>query len=686
MIRRFGDLPIRSKLTVIVSIASTFTVLVLAVFFVTNKVLAFRRNMTVNLSTLAKVVGINSTASLTFDVPETAREILAALQAEPEISFAGILRRDGSRFAVYRNPDLPAGASLDEAAFRRLLHRFQTADAAKERGWVRGHLFSAEYLDIVEPIPLGDRIIGYVVIRADLGSLNRRIALSVMVVLGMTALLFTVVHLITRRLHRTIVEPIADLSQAMEAVSEKGDYAARVVKKNDDEIGGLIEGFNEMLSQIQKRDEELALHRDRLEEAVALRTAELTASNARLKNEMDERATVQEKLSRAQKMEAIGTLASGVAHDLNNILSGIVSYPDLLLLNLPDDSPMRKPILTIQKSGLKAAAIVDDLLTLARRGVGTSEAVDLKTVIETYLNSPFHQKLLSYHPAVRVEAKLDPDTPNIMGSPVHLDKTIMNLVSNAAEAMPDGGAITIGLTNRHIDRPIPGYEAVHKGDYVLLTVSDTGVGIAREDKQRIFEPFYTKKKMGRSGTGLGMAVVWGTVMDHSGYIDVESEPGRGTTFYLYFPAAQGQTARSVETASPAADLRGNGETILVVDDVPEQREIAVQFLKVLGYTAHAVATGEAAVDHLSVHEVDLVLLDMIMEPGMDGLETYRRIIDRHPHQRAIIASGFSESDRVKQAQNLGAGAYVRKPYTLDKIACAVKAELLARRIAAAPPT
>ena len=679
MIRKFGDLPIRAKLTVIVSIASTFTVIVLAVFFLTDKILSFRRNMTENLSMLAQVVGVNSTASLTFDVPETAREILMALQAEPEITFAGILRQDGRLFAAYRNPDLPADHLFDEAVFSRTLSRFQTAAQEKGEEAAEGHFFSTKFLDVVQPISLKGRTIGYVVIRADLSPMNTRIAMSVLVVLGIATLLFTGVQLLARRLHRTIVEPIADLSHAMAAVSANGDYAARVVKKNNDEIGGLITGFNEMLSQIQKRDEELALHRDRLEEAVARRTAELTASNARLKKEMDQRAAVQEQLTRAQKMEAIGTLASGVAHDLNNILSGIVSYPDLLLLNLPEDSPMRKPILTIQKSGLKAAAIVQDLLTLARRGVGTSEPVDFEALIDTYLNSPVHQNLLAYHPNVRVELETDPNVATIMGSPVHLDKTLMNLVSNAAEAMPEGGVITIGLTPCYIDRPLPGYDAVQEGDYVLLTVSDTGMGIAHEDKQRIFEPFYTKKKMGRSGTGLGMAVVWGTVMDHDGYIDVESETGRGTTFYLYFPAARGQTACAVETASPAAELRGNGESILVVDDVPEQREIAVQILEALGYTARAVETGEAAVDYLNAREVDLVLLDMIMDPGMDGLETYRRIVDRHPRQRAIIASGFSESDRVKQAQQLGAGTYVRKPYTLDKIACAVKEELSARR-------
>lgn len=676
MTRKFGDLPIRSKLTLIVSIASTFTVIALAILFLTDKIFSFRRDMTQTLSTLAKVVGINSTASLTFDVPETAREILAALQAEPEITSAGILREDGTLFAVYRNPDLPPHLPFNLSVFQETLERHKGAQAEAPEGRARGYFFSAEYLSVVEPISLRDRTIGYVVIRADLSPLNTRIALSVLVALLVASLLFMVAQFIARRMHRTIIEPVEELMDVVATVSDRGDYTVRAVKKNDDEIGALIVGFNEMLTQIQKRDDELALHRDRLEEIVAHRTSELTASNARLKREMDERIRIQEQLTQAQKMEAIGTLAAGVAHDLNNILSGIVSYPDLLLLNLPPDSPMRKPVLTIQKSGLKAAAVVQDLLTLARRGVGNREPVDLKELIETYLNSPVHQKLLTHHPDVRVETRFPADATAIQGSPVHLDKIIMNLVANAAEAMPEGGAITVGLASRYIDHPLPGYDTIQEGEYVLLTVSDTGIGIPCAEKQRIFEPFYTKKKMGRSGTGLGMTVVYGTVKDHDGYIDVESEEGRGTTFSLYFPAIRGAVAEVKAPPLPETDLRGNGETILVVDDVAEQRDIASQLLDVLGYSVRAAENGEAAVSYLKRHRVDLVLLDMIMDPGIDGLETYRRILDLHPGQRAVIASGFSDAARVKAARELGIAAYLRKPYTIDKMAGAIKEALV----------
>jgi len=226
------------------------------------------------------------------------------------------------------------------------------------------------------------------------------------------------------------------------------------------------------------------------------------------KNAEKEREDLQSQLRRAQKMEAIGMLAGGVAHDLNNILGGLVSYPELLLLQLPEDSPLRKSILTIQKSGEKAAAVVQDLLTLARRGVVVTEVVNPNDVIAEYLKSPEHENLQSYHPGVHIETHLEKDVLNILGSSTHLSKTVMNLISNAAEAMPEGGELTISTENRYIDRPIRGYDNVKEGDYVVLAISDTGTGISPDDMQKIFEPFYTKKKMGRSGTGLGMAVVW----------------------------------------------------------------------------------------------------------------------------------------------------------------------------------
>ncbi|CAB1060328.1 sensory box histidine kinase/response regulator [Olavius sp. associated proteobacterium Delta 1] len=387
-----------------------------------------------------------------------------------------------------------------------------------------------------------------------------------------------------------------------------------------------------------------------------------------------ERNQLEAQLQRAQKMEALGTLAGGVAHDLNNILSGLISYPELLLLDLPEGSPLRKPIQAIHSSGQKMAAIVKDLLTLARRGVAATKVLNLNSIISNYLLSPEFERLQDLYPTIELQTRLDQDLLNILGSSVHLSKTVMNLVTNAAESMPGGGLIVIASENRYLDRPIRGYDDVKEGDYALLTVSDCGVGIPPKDLKRIFEPFYTKKIMGRSGTGLGMAVVWGTVKDHNGYIDVLSQEGLGSTFTLFFPVTRKELPKEVP-AMVIEDYMGEGESVLVVDDVDEQRNIATMLLKRLGYSVTAVPSGEEAVDIMTNHDVDLLILDMIMDPGIDGLETYRKILKFNPNQKAIIVSGFSETERVKEAQKLGAGRYVRKPYLMEKIGKAVRAEL-----------
>jgi len=388
----------------------------------------------------------------------------------------------------------------------------------------------------------------------------------------------------------------------------------------------------------------------------------------------EESRALQERLQRAEKMEALGVLAGGVAHDLNNVLGILVGYAELLAEDIDKKSPLRPHVEYIRQGGERAAAIVHDLLTLARRGVQTSEIVDLNSIIDDFQNSPEFEKICSFYPNVRIETALASGLLNIKGSPVHLHKTVMNLVANAAEAMPAGGKVTIATSNRHLDRPVPGHDDIQEGDYVVLSVTDTGEGISERDLKRIFEPFFTKKVMGRSGTGLGLSVVWGTVKDHKGYINVQSEEGKGTMFTLSFPVTREEKSKE-QTSVSISEYLGHGESVLVVDDVQGQRELAARMLEKLNYSVAAVASGEEAVEYLRTHKADLVVLDMIMNPGMDGLDTFKKILELHPGQKAIIVSGFSESDRVRAAQALGVGAYVRKPYVREILGTAVKKEL-----------
>ena len=390
--------------------------------------------------------------------------------------------------------------------------------------------------------------------------------------------------------------------------------------------------------------------------------------------DITEQKRFEDQLQKARKMEALGLMAGGIAHDLNNILSGIVSYPELLLIDLPEDSPLRKPIKTIQESGMRAADVVEDLLTVAR-GVATGkEALNLNTLITEYLGSAEYQKLEKTHSFINFKTQLDPILLNMSSSATHIKKTLMNLVVNSSEAIEGAGTVTISTMNRYLDEPLKGYEDICTGEYVVLSISDDGFGILPQDLERIFEPFYTKKEMGRSGTGLGLAVVWNTVQDHNGYINVNTSE-KGTAFELYFPVAREEVAAKGEEV-PLEDYLGHGEKILVVDDEERQREIACGMLTKLSYTAEAVSSGEEAIAYVKEqHSVDLIILDMVMPKGINGLQTYEKIIKIRPGQKAVIASGYAKTKKVDAAQELGAGKYIKKPYTLEKIGLSVKEEL-----------
>ncbi|OPY90084.1 MAG: Blue-light-activated protein [Syntrophus sp. PtaU1.Bin208] len=387
-----------------------------------------------------------------------------------------------------------------------------------------------------------------------------------------------------------------------------------------------------------------------------------------------ERKRMEERLRRAEKMESLGTMAGGVAHDLNNVLGVLVGYAEMMMLEIPEGNPLRRYAVNIHQSGIRGAAMIQDLLTLARRGVAVSEVVNLRELASSYFKSPDFAKLKEDHPQVSFRMDLQEDLMNIKGSPIHLSKTLMNLIPNAAEAISGPGEVVIKMENCYLEVPVRGYGEVKEGDYVALRVSDSGQGISPQDMERIFEPFYTKKVMGKSGTGLGLAIVWGTVKDHDGYIDVTSQEGVGSVFTLYFPATREGLAQNREQLS-LDQYTGSGETLLVIDDNEGQRHLAASILTKLNYQVATVSCGEDAVSYLMSHEADLLLLDMIMDPGIDGLETYRRILEIRPHQKAIIISGYSETDRVKKVQELGAGGFLRKPYTLEKLGLAIQEEL-----------
>lgn len=458
------------------------------------------------------------------------------------------------------------------------------------------------------------------------------------------------------------------------------------MNKAEKNIQPEMEWMEEIIRERTSKLETELAERKRIETELQNSLSELESSKTAALNlledltrETDERLKLEKRLHRAEKMEALGLLAGGVAHDLNNILGALSVYTELLQSKIPDGSSLKPYVNNILLSGKMGAEIIHDLLIFSGSVMQEYAVININSVVSGFFDTPVFQKLRDSNPGIIFRKELSQELMNIKGSRIHLEKTVMNLVLNAAEAVSGNGEVEIRTENRFLETPVQCYDELMEGEYAVLTVSDTGVGISAADINKIFEPFYTKKVMGRKrGTGLGLTIVWGAVKDHRGYIDLSSETGKGSSFTLYFPVTKEEPAEN-NPKIPLENYMGRGELILVVDDMAEQRDVADRMLKMLGYRVDAVSSGEDAVEYFRTNKPDLILLDMIMEPGIDGLETYKRILEINPKQKAIIVSGFSETDLVREALELGAGAYIKKPYLIEKIGIAIREELKKER-------
>lgn len=389
--------------------------------------------------------------------------------------------------------------------------------------------------------------------------------------------------------------------------------------------------------------------------------------------DLRDRKKLEEQIYRSKRMESIGLMAGGVAHDLNNILAGIIGYPELLLKTLPATSNLREPLRAILESGQRAAMVVADLLTVARGVAIAKEIRNLNLLIKEYLDSPEHRKLNALYSGISYENQFDAEQADILCSPLHIKKCLMNLVTNAAEAVVDTGRIIVSTRNEYIDEEKAREYEIKEGKYIVLGVEDTGSGIPEKDLQHIFEPFYTKKVMGRSGTGLGLTVIWNTVQDHDSKIFVTSDE-KGTCFQVYFPVSKEKAIVTEESCQQEETAERTG-TILIIDDEPQLRDIAARMLQSLGYTVDSVCSGELAIKYVLDKPVDLIVIDMQMEPGMNGYETYLEISKIYPEQKAVIVSGFSDNADVKATLKLGANGFIKKPYSTEQLGRAVKEAL-----------
>lgn len=376
----------------------------------------------------------------------------------------------------------------------------------------------------------------------------------------------------------------------------------------------------------------------------------------------------------ADTMLVCSRFAGGVAHDLNNILSGLLTLPEMMLMDLPGDSPLVKPLQTIMKSGTRASQVVSELVAMSKGISGDKMVLDLNTAITRFLASEAFSGFQAAHPGLFVQPDLLPDLLNIRSSSDHIDTLLKHLINQGSDAMAGEGRILIKTENTYFDTPPTSRPGLTAGEYICLSVSDSGQFIPKDHVDHMFEPYYCKKVMARSCSGLGMAIAWNMMASSGGFITIRSSQ-EGSVYDLFFPASREKVGDREDSGQATAKIQGDGETVLIVDDDELQRDIASDILARAGYTVHTVPSGEQAVEHLKNKKADLLVLDMVMPPGMDGYETYQTIIQFAPGQKAVIASGFVRSSEVEKIQSLGAGGYIRKPYLVNDLLLAVRKEL-----------
>ena len=376
----------------------------------------------------------------------------------------------------------------------------------------------------------------------------------------------------------------------------------------------------------------------------------------------EESRRLQAQLIQAQKMEAIGHLAGGIAHDFNNLLTGILGYANLLSLKGGIDPEVAKAAGIIQRSAERASQLTAQLLGFAEQGKNLNVAVELDRVIASVTGVLGRTQ----DPRIRIVTSLRPEGGCVLGDPSQLDQVVLNLAINACDAMPGGGQLKITTEPVTLDEAFcREREWMSPGKYLLLSVSDTGVGISPENLERIFDPFFTTKAQGK-GTGLGLSMVFGIVKNHGGCVEVQSEAGAGTVFRVYLPKSP-EGARKEKAAMDPTLPRGRGR-ILLVDDQEPVREVAKDMLEALGYEVITAADGLEGISRYRDlwREIDLVILDMVM-PNMPGGDCFRRMKEINPKARVVLSSGYSMDGAIQDVMNEGILAFIQKPYRLEEL-------------------
>lgn len=769
--------PIRKKLTYAYLVMTIAIYALVGAVFVVAEYIVSRHFFVSELSSITRVVNINSAASLTFFDSKVAKETLQSVFSVKSVEYAAIIDRNGHIFSEFKRKDEPLRAAVQAIP--------------KE-----GHTFGMNTVDIYQKIHLENEVIGYIHIRSNLNPLYLRLGLFNGLLVAILALSLVGGYRVFSWIQKIVTRPIQSLVELMNGVSRDNDYSIRAPVTSGDEIGVLAQGFNEMLQKIQQRDSELEASQKQLEKLVERRTAQLIDSNRQLQRELSERVKIEQALSESelryrtifetsgsaniiieddmtismansafvtiagypkdeiegkkktidlfvgddvarvreyhylrridpvaapknydtclvskggdlrdvyvtvsmipgtkqsvaslidltdykrlesqllhsQKMEAIGQLAGGVAHDFNNILTAIIGYASLMNMKIDSSNPLRTYADSILSSAHKAAHLTQGLLAFSRKQIIAPKSVDLNEVIKKI--EGLLERLMGED--VTIETNLDEGPAVALVDQGQFEQILINFATNARDAMPGGGTFRIETGIAVIDAAYIERHGYGKpGTYAVVTVSDTGTGMAKDILDHVFEPFYTTKEVGK-GTGLGLAIIYGIVKQHNGYINVYSEEGQGTVFHIYLPFGH-KVNRQAEKKEQSTHLLTGKETVLIAEDDEHVRRLARKILEEYGYTVLEAADGEEAVHvfQKQANAVDIALFDIIM-PKKNGKAAYEEIRAIRPEIRALFISGYS-TDVISKKGALEEGVhFLSKPVAPHDLLVKIRAIL-----------
>jgi len=609
---------IRAKLIAIILVVALLTIVPVYMLSGWLQHQSLKNELAQNILINAKVVGEYCVSPLVFEDRPGATDILKKMAHVAYIQSASLYDKNGSIFSFFQR-------------------HTETAPPPEAPDYNDGY-FMGNTFSIAVPVMYQGKNYGTIVIQAHTNEIIQKTRSFYLTLFPGTLLILCIAVFLAICLQKQISGPITHLAGITRTITTQSDYSIRAPQGKNDEIGYLYSGFNNMLEHLSQREKE----------------------QARLENQ----------LHQAQKMESVGRLAGGVAHDFNNILSAIIGYAEICLLDIDNTSPLYENISTILESGHRAARLTQQLLAFSRKQIVQKETLNVKKEIDNIIK--MIGRLLGED--IKISVVHGGESFLIRADRSQLEQIILNLSINARDSMPQGGKLTIEIEEIILEEATLNYHFdVTPGDYIRITVSDTGEGMSPDILEHIFEPFYTTKEQGK-GTGLGLSTVYGIIKQNKGDIDVYSEPGLGTAFKIYLPRIYDTSDKeSMSMFKSPMTHRICTETILLVEDDDMVRKMLKKTLSSLGYTIIEAENGKQGQSVFEAFQgtIDLVLTDVVM-PEKNGIAMAMELQKRSPELKVILMSGYTENAIIHNGLSDLDTHFIQKPVTPKTIALAVQ--------------